>query len=112
MRQQITNAKREKQRYTELLRDGAVPKKQVDDITYQINVLEKQLSATQDQIRSNNASLAQQSTGINAQMEGINAQSAGIDAQQAQLDDQIANSVIKSPISGVVLENMLSKASL
>ena len=109
LRQQIANAKREKQRYTELLRDGAVPKKQVDDITYQFSVLEKQLSATQDQIRSNNASLAQQSTGINAQMEGINAQSAGIDVQQAQLDDQIANSVIKSSISGVVLEKYVEQ---
>ncbi|MBR1803929.1 MAG: HlyD family efflux transporter periplasmic adaptor subunit [Muribaculaceae bacterium] len=109
LRQQITNAKREKQRFTELLRDGAVPKKQVDDISYQISVLEKQLAATQDQIRSNNASLAQQSAGIDAQIEGINAQSAGIDVQQAQLDDQIANTSIKSPIAGSVLEKYVEQ---
>lgn len=109
IRQQIANARREKQRYTELLRDGAVPKKQVDDISYQISVLEKQLAATQDQIRSNNASLAQQSAGIDAQIEGINAQSAGIDAQQAQLDDQIANTSIKSPITGSVLEKYVEQ---
>lgn len=109
IRQQIANARREKQRYSELLRDGAVPRKQVDDISYQISVLEKQLSATQDQIRSNNASLAQQSAGIDAQIEGINAQSAGIDVQQAQLDDQIANTVIKSPIAGSVLEKYVEQ---
>ena len=57
IRQQIVNAQRERQRYNELVNDGAVPRKQLDDINYQIKVLEKQLAATQEQIRSNNASL-------------------------------------------------------
>ena len=109
LRQQIANAKRERQRYSELLRDGAVPRKQVDDISYQISVLEKQLAATQEQIKSNNASLADQSAGIDAQIESIDAQIAGIDVQQAQLDDQIANTVIKSPISGTVLEKYVEQ---
>lgn len=109
IRQQIANARRERQRYTELLRDGAVPQKQVDEINYQISVLEKQLSATQDQIRSNNASLAEQGQGIDAQIEGINSQQAGIDVQQSQLDDQIANTVIKTPITGTVLEKYVEQ---
>ena len=103
IRQQIANARRERQRYTELLRDGAVPQ------NYQISVLEKQLSATQDQIRSNNASLAEQGQSINAQIEGINSQQAGIDVQQSQLDDQIANTVIKAPITGTVLEKYVEQ---
>lgn len=109
IRQQIANARREKQRYTELLRDGAVAQKQVDEINYQISVLEKQLNATQEQIRSNNASLAQQGHGIDAQIEGINSQQAGIDVQQSQLDDQIANTIIKSPIAGTVLEKYVEQ---
>lgn len=109
IRQQIANAKRERQRYTELLRDGAVPQKQVDEINYQISVLEKQLTATQDQIRSNNASLTEQGLGIDAQIEGINSQQAGIDAQQSQLDDQIANTIVKSPISGTILEKYVEQ---
>ncbi len=109
IRQQITNARREKQRYTELLRDGAVPQKQVDEISYQISVLEKQLSATQEQIRSNNASLAEQGQSIDAQIEGINSQQASIDVQQSQLDDQIANTTIKAPISGNVLEKYVEQ---
>ena len=109
LRQQIANAKREHQRYSELLRDGAVPRKQVDDIAYQISVLEKQLAATQEQIKSNNASLKEQSASIDAQIEGANAQLAGIAAQQAQLDDQIANTVIKSPISGTVIEKYVEQ---
>lgn len=104
LKQQIANAKRERQRYSELLRDGAVAGKQVDEISYQISVLEKQLAATQEQIRSNNASLAEQAAGIDAQIQGIDAQIQGINVQQAQLDDQIANTVIKSPLAGTVIE--------
>ena len=111
IRQQIANQQRERQRFSELLRDGAVPRKQVDDIDYQIQVLQKQLAATEDQIASQNAALAEQNKGIAAQIDGINsqqagvsAQQAGVRAQQAQLDDQIAHTFVKSPLSGTVLE--------
>ena len=109
IRQQIANAQRERQRYNELVNDGAVPRKQLDDINYQIKVLEKQLAATQEQIRSNNASLREQSQGITAQMEGIDAQQLTVESQKAQLDDQIANSDIKAPITGSVLEKYVER---
>lgn len=109
IRQQIANARHEQQRFAELYRDGAVARKQVDDIGYQISVLEKQLTAAQDQLRSNNESLAQQSRGIAAQQRGIDAQQAGISVQQAQLDDQIQNTKIKSPITGMVLETYVER---
>lgn len=102
--QQIANAKRERQRFTELVNDGAVPRKQLDDINYQIKVLERQLDATREQIKSNNASLAEQSAGIGAQMDGIDAQRAALEAQISQIDDQIANTDITTPLSGTVLE--------
>ncbi|PJI22183.1 HlyD family secretion protein [Prevotella intermedia] len=111
IRQQIANQQREHQRFSELLRDGAVPRKQVDDIDYQIQVLQKQLAATEEQIASQNAALAEQNKGIAAQIDGINsqqagvsAQQAGVRAQQAQLDDQIAHTFVKSPLTGTVLE--------
>lgn len=111
IRQQIANQQRERQRFSELLRDGAVPRKQVDDIDYQIQVLQKQLAATEEQIASQNAALAEQNKGIAAQIDGINsqqagvsAQQAGVRAQQAQLDDQIAHTFVKSPLTGIVLE--------
>ena len=109
IRQQIANAQRERQRYTELVNDGAVPRKQLDDINYQIKVLEKQLAATQDQIRSNNTSLKEQSQGITAQMEGIDAHQMTVESQKAQLDDQIANTDIKAPITGSVLEKYVER---
>lgn len=104
IRQQIANAQRERQRFTELVNDGAVPRKQLDDINYQIKVLERQLEATSDQIRSNNASLKDQSAGIGAQMDGIDAQAAGLEAQIRQIDDQIANTEITAPLTGTILE--------
>lgn len=100
--QQIANAQRERQRFTELVADGAVPKKQLDDINYQIKVLERQREATRDQIRSNNASLAEQSKGIGAQIDGLN-------AQQRQIADQIANAQVKAPITGTVLEKYVER---
>lgn len=109
IRQQIANAQKEKQRYTELVRDGAVPRKQLDEINYQISVLEKQLAATQDQIGHTNASLTEQGQGINAQIDNLNAQREGINVQQAQIDDQIFNSSITSPITGSVLEKYVEQ---
>ena len=103
--------KRERQRFSELLHDGAVPRKQVDDIDYQIEVLRKQLAATTEQIASQNAALAEQNKGIAAQIDGISSQQAGVTAQQAgvrtqqaQIDDQIAHTFVKTPLAGTVLE--------
>lgn len=116
IRQQIMNQQRERQRFAELLKDGAVARKQVDDIDYQIQVLQKQLAATEEQIAGQNASLAEQNKGIAAQMEGIDAQQAGINAQQAgvrsqqaQLENQIAHTCVKSPITGTVLEKYVER---
>ena len=111
IRQQIANLQRERQRFSELLHDGAVPRKQVDDIDYQIEVLRKQLAATTEQIASQNAALAEQNKGIAAQIDGISSQQAGVTAQQAgvrtqqaQIDDQIAHTFVKTPLAGTVLE--------
>ena len=100
--QQISNTQRERQRFSELVRDGAVPRKQLDDINNQIKVLERQRDATRDQIRSNNASLSEQSKGISAQIDGI-------DVQRKQIADQIANAEVKAPLSGTVLEKYVER---
>ena len=111
IRQQIANQQRERERFSELLKDGAVPRKQVDDIDYQ-----KQLVATQEQIASQNASLAEQNKGLAAQMDGISSQQTGVSAQQAgvrnqqaQIDDQIAHTFVKNPLTGTVLEKYVEQ---
>lgn len=88
-RQQISNLQRERQRFIQLVKENAANQKQVDDIDYQIRVLERQITATSEQIGSNNKSLM--------------GQKASIVAQIAQLSDQIRNSMVTSPIAGTVL---------
>lgn len=109
IKQQIANARRERQRYSELVADGAVPRKQLEEIDYQIKVLEKQLAATVDQLTATNSSLDNQNLATDAQIGGIDAQRRGIEAQQAQIDDQISNATVKSPIAGTVLEKYVEQ---
>ena len=87
--QQIQNLQKEKARFEALLKDGAATQKQVDDIGYQIAVLQKQLSAVNEQVSTANTS--------------IDGQSAGFDAQIGQVDDMLRQAVITSPIDGVIL---------
>lgn len=89
IRQQIINLQKEKKRFSDLLAANAATQKQVDDISYQTEVLQRQLSATQEQIGSNNQSAGNQSMGIKA--------------QRAQTEDQIRKAHITSPITGTVL---------
>ena len=123
LRQQITNTRSEQQRFSELVRDGAVAQKQLADINYQLNVLEKQLIAAEEQQISANESLKHQAEAIEAQMQGIDAQRIGINAsrqgieaqkrgvnvQRAKLDDQIKHTRILSPITGTVLEKYVEQ---
>lgn len=100
LQQQIVHAQRERQRFAELVRDGAVPRKQLDDLNDQISVLQRQMAATSDQLRSNNAVFAEQSKGLQAQIKGV-------EAQQRQLERQIQNATIIVPKGGVVLEKFV-----
>ncbi|MGM9815473.1 MAG: HlyD family secretion protein [Lepagella sp.] len=89
LRQQISNLEQEKRRFESLVAAKAATPKQVDDIDYQIGVLNRQLQATIEQIESNNATLRDQKEGI--------------DAEIAQVDIKISDSEIASPISGRIL---------
>lgn len=89
LRQQIANLERERKRFADLLEADAATAKQVDDIDYQIAVLQRQLAATSEQINSSNTSLGSQGESIAAQL--------------AQVEDRIRQSVITSPIRGTIL---------
>ena len=56
--QQISYTEQEEKRFEALVRDGASPRKQLEDISNQLQVLRGQYSATRDQLRSSNSSLA------------------------------------------------------
>lgn len=89
IRQQIAIQERERRRYEKLVRDDAASQKQLDDINYQIQVLQRQLTASAEQLNSSNSSLSSESTGVGAQI--------------AQIDAQIRDCHISSPITGTVL---------
>ncbi|MBR6464880.1 MAG: efflux RND transporter periplasmic adaptor subunit [Bacteroidales bacterium] len=89
IRQQISNLQTEKARFEALLKDGAATQRQVDEIGYQISVLQKQMTAVNEQVSTANSS--------------IDGQSAGFDSQIGQVEDQMRQAVIFSPIDGVIL---------
>lgn len=89
IRQQLTKAEQEYNRFNGLWQDGAANRKQVDDAKSQVDVLRKQLDAQLSTLKNSTQSL-------NAQMETA-------DVQCLQVADQLRKCHITSPISGVVL---------
>jgi HlyD family secretion protein len=89
LQEQIATARREQQRFTQLVKDNATNQKQLDDINAQLATLEKQLAAQIETIKNSNNSIENEQQSLLAQI--------------AQIDDQIKNAVIKSPVKGTVL---------
>lgn len=89
-RQQLAKAQAEQQRYKELVADGAAPSKMLDDVTNQVQVLQRQLAAQ----------LSSLSTNTNA----LSKQMAATEVQIDQLRDQLRKCHITAPLKGVVLE--------
>ena len=100
--QQITHEQQEQKRFAELVKDGAVPRKQLDDINNQIQVLQRQYEATRNQIQSNNSSLEKQISAIQAQKQGVM-------AQKRQIEEKINNTQVFSPLQGTVLEKYVEQ---
>lgn len=100
--QQISHEQQEQKRFAELVKDGAVPRKQLDDINNQIQVLQRQYEATRNQIQSNNSSLEKQISAIQAQKQGVM-------AQKRQLEEKINNAQVLSPPQGTVLEKYVEQ---
>jgi HlyD family secretion protein len=89
LKEQIATQRREQQRFATLVSQNAANQKQLDDITASITTLEKQLAAQTETLTNANLSLADEQESLTLQI--------------AQIDDQIRNSLIQSPISGIVL---------
>ena len=89
LQEQLTTARREQQRFTQLVKDNAANKKQLDDINAQIATLEKQLAAQTETLKNNNSGIANEQQSLLAQI--------------ALIDDKLKNAVIKSPVKGTIL---------
>ena len=93
--QQIANARKEKARFEALLADKACTQKQVDDIGYQIEVLECQLAALTEQVGSANNAITEQSASLASQISAV--------------AEQIGDACITAPIGGVILQKYLER---
>ena len=89
LQEQLATARREQQRFTQLVKDNAANQKQLDDINSQIATLGKQITAQTETLKSGNSGIANEQLSLLAQI--------------SQIDDQLKNSFISSPITGTVL---------
>lgn len=98
IRQQIATQKKEQTRFENLVNANAGNRKQLDDITAAINLLEKQLDAQTETLINGNAN--------------AKAQAEALKAQIALTDDMISKSTIASPVDGTVMAKYVEKGEL
>jgi HlyD family secretion protein len=89
--QQKKSIQTDLERISKMMKDGAATQKQFDDLSNQLEVINKQI----DQVKTNYS--------------GIAADVKATDSQIAQIDDLISRSVVKSLISGTILETYAEK---
>ena len=92
--QQITNIQKDQVRIQKMLSEGAATPKQMDDIDGQISLAGKQKKA------------------YTAQISAIDKNAEAVDAQVAVLNDRIGSSMVKAPISGIILEKYAETGEL
>ncbi|MGM9733548.1 MAG: HlyD family secretion protein [Prevotella sp.] len=94
-RQQLAKAKQDRQRYKELVADGAAPSKMLDDANSQVEVLQRQLDA--------------QISSLTVSTNALDKQMAATDVQADQLRDQLRKCHILAPTKGTVLEKYVER---
>ena len=89
LKEQITTAEREKKRVENLFKSDAATRKQLDDATSLLDVLQRQYDALQSSLAVTTKSLQTETLPLQAQLDQVN--------------DQIEKSIITNPVSGTVL---------
>lgn len=92
--QQITNIRKDEVRIKNMLSEGAATPKQMDDVDGQIALAERQKKAHE------------------AQITAIDKSAAAVESQIAVLNDKLRTSIVKAPISGIVLEKYAETGEL
>ncbi len=93
---QLDNQIREQERIQNLLKSDAATGKQLDDITFQINLIKKQMDVTRQQIQV-------QKNAIATQNRSILSEKAPLQKKISQIEDQLHRSNIVNPVQGTVL---------
>lgn len=93
---QLNNLQYEKKRVENLLKSDAATKKQLDDILFQIESVEKQINVTKQQVKVQQSNVGTQNRSIMSELDPIQKK---ID----QVQDLINKSNVVNPIGGTVL---------
>ena len=98
VKEQIANAKIDKERVDNLFKDGAATQKMVDDTNSRLEVLKRNLAALQNSL----------STSINS----IDEEAAAYAIQVDQIKDQLAKCRIVNPLAGTVLNKFTEEKEM
>jgi len=93
---QLKNLNYEKNRIENLLKSDAATKKQLDDIVFNIESLEKQIQVTRQQIKV-------QQSNVGTQNRSVLSEADPMKKRMDQIQDLINKSQIANPINGIVL---------
>jgi HlyD family secretion protein len=93
---QLNQLLKDQQRFENMLKDGAVTQRQVDDINTQVDATRKQMQVTQQQINV-------QRSNIGTQNRSILSEKSPMQKQVAQLSEQLSKANIINPVNGTVL---------
>lgn len=93
---QLDNLLHEQARIESLLKEDAATKKQLDDISYQVESVRKQMEVTKQQIKV-------QTTNVATQNRSILSEGKPLEKKVAQLNELLQRTNITNPVSGTVL---------
>jgi HlyD family secretion protein len=101
--EQLRVLEKEKLRVEKLVKADAIPSKQLDDISGQIDILRKQMAATQEQSAVYKQQMESQEKTVSIQNKGIMSEQKPLEVRVSQIDDQLKRCAISNPINGTVM---------
>lgn len=101
--EQLKVLEKEQQRFKKLVAADAVPAKQLDDITGQVNVLKEKIIASKTQLKVLQSQIDAQRQLVAIQNRGILSEKDPMQKKIAQIQDQLDKTIIRNPITGTVL---------
>lgn len=101
--EQLRVLQKEQQRFQKLVAADAVPAKQLDDITGQVNVLEEKIKAGKTQLNVLQSQVNAQRRQVAIQNRGILSEKDPMEKKVAIIEDQLNRTSIKNPLAGTVL---------
>jgi len=101
--EELRTLQKEQVRFQKLVEADAVPAKQLDDITGQVNILSEKIIAAKAQLAVLKSQINAQQKNVAIQNRGILSEKEPMEKKIAQIQDQLNKTTIRNPVSGTVL---------